>query len=486
MLESKLYNYQIIPIKGFEGTLLKYENYLIFQFIFQFIDSVKIFDKDLINNILANFCLTHNTTYINLYKIKNVSIDIVSYYDGLDQYQILNFQRFVEIRKNGVVSEYRYKNAIFKFIGEYGEITNNKCDFRFTSNIELPAHNLYKQLFEYSMNENQYIFFNIHKLSIKRVLDYINKRLINTGNSLERPLNINDQISLFDLNTITLYEVSDIRDCVNKSILYMPNINISLMNECIIPFIYKDRTINITIEYDTIIVPYSKNLTYTLGVNMFCVEEGNCEIKTIQYGNGISSQKTKIETIDLKEKKIEDIIHTKIINDQIVSYKVNEKNELSVTIDEKLYTGNIYGYKAVTNKRNEKCILELYTLPDSKVAISLKDNTKFRTNKIFAVALYVLDIINEEQNTYILNKLEDTTVYSCIKNIGNFEYNIGNIVEDPNFDPSLDTICVPGIHFCTTIKDAIRFHNIFDVKIINDIKYSVGYPEGLRHRNVNI
>lgn len=110
--------------------------------------------------------------------------------------------------------------------------------------------------------------------------------------------------------------------------------------------------------------------------------------------------------------------------------------------------GEIVGWKRcyVNNNRHEHCLVKLLIPEDAKRSSSTTE--KCRCNKA-----KVLEIIPED---FELEEGQVLTKANSFHN-PNFEYRLGEVVEEHNFDNDWSNECAPGIHFFTKKEDAINY-----------------------------
>lgn len=75
--------------------------------------------------------------------------------------------------------------------------------------------------------------------------------------------------------------------------------------------------------------------------------------------------------------------------------------------------------------------------------------------------------------------IEIATPFIYTKNI--FRYEVGKIVEVPNFNGNLNEVCVPGIHFVLSPTDVFKFHDIKNCKVSNayEVREYNNMPENI-------
>lgn len=68
---------------------------------------------------------------------------------------------------------------------------------------------------------------------------------------------------------------------------------------------------------------------------------------------------------------------------------------------------------------------------------------------------------NAEGNIRYLDPIK--TAYSCVYDQRQIEYTVGEISTDPCFDPDMEKVCVPGIHFCWLRATALEYHGMYNL-----------------------
>lgn len=128
-----------------------------------------------------------------------------------------------------------------------------------------------------------------------------------------------------------------------------------------------------------------------------------------------------------------------------------------------------YGYKVGKTADGKCCIIQLQIPEDARIAIELGED-KLRTDKAKVLSIwsyeYVGDFwkdieINTEGNIKYLDAHQEA--YSCVYDQKQIKYITGQICIDESFDPSLESVCVPGIHFCWLRATALEYHGIYNV-----------------------
>lgn len=155
-------------------------------------------------------------------------------------------------------------------------------------------------------------------------------------------------------------------------------------------------------------------------------------------------------------------------NDSFVEMKVNNQNELHLkTKYSKLWREGTYGYKAVKALDGTPCIAKLLIPEGIRVASdpSAKSALKMRAEAAIVVAIWMLH--HDEKGKHVKYYLSEpvSEAYSCVhKTRGEFVYTLGSFVLADNFNPSLDAVCVPGIHYTVTQEEALAYHNLYHIK----------------------
>lgn len=147
--------------------------------------------------------------------------------------------------------------------------------------------------------------------------------------------------------------------------------------------------------------------------------------------------------------------------DNMLDAEIDDQNRLKIyeTIEgrERLLSCGM-GYKlAVTrDEHRDYCVVVLQIPEMSKVAAGDNYCTKLRTDLAVVLSIHKL-IINEDSISIDEEKIPSAR--SCITKLDGkrLVYHSGRQVVAKEFDPSLEKVCVPGIHFFLTIEDIVKY-----------------------------
>ena len=149
--------------------------------------------------------------------------------------------------------------------------------------------------------------------------------------------------------------------------------------------------------------------------------------------------------------------------EKIAELKINQDNQLQVYEHDNVRK-DCYGYKAAKTPLGKNCIIKLYIPEGAKVAFN-NTETKLRTNKCTPV---IIAPYTSEDQVVEFSGIDDfiEEAYSCVRATG-FKYQVGIDIEIKDFDPHMDDVCVPGIHFHYNLEECFEWHRVNAIEIHN-------------------
>lgn len=121
----------------------------------------------------------------------------------------------------------------------------------------------------------------------------------------------------------------------------------------------------------------------------------------------------------------------------------------------------IIGYKAAVTADNRPCLIELFIPKRARIATSIHAAGKFRADIVVPMKILTVDIRKTTDTNMVmyLSSSGSTEAFSCVyKKAEGLKYVLGSELVDGQFDGKLDEVCVAGIHYCLTKKEALEFH----------------------------
>ena len=174
----------------------------------------------------------------------------------------------------------------------------------------------------------------------------------------------------------------------------------------------------------------------------------------IEYGIGNSIR--RIMQFVTREKKTRSIATQTCSNTgETVIIDANTNKLLGVAVkNKKKDINDLVGYKIARitfNNKLQKCILEVKIPTDARVATD--GYGKYRCDKLIPQEVY----INIENGIKKIPKGELKGLY-CETSVhhSSFKYYIDQLCEEPAFNPDLNKVCTYGLHYCLSIKNAVK------------------------------
>lgn len=128
-----------------------------------------------------------------------------------------------------------------------------------------------------------------------------------------------------------------------------------------------------------------------------------------------------------------------------------------------------YGYKVGKTGAGECCLIKLLIPEDARVALEFGED-KMRADKVQVLSIWTYEYVgnywedvesNAEGNIKYLEPVR--CAYSCVYDQKQIQYNVNEVCLDPNFDPNMERVCVPGIHFCWLRATALEYHGMYNL-----------------------
>lgn len=232
---------------------------------------------------------------------------------------------------------------------------------------------------------------------------------------------------------------------------------IKLFKQYLIPEHWKNNYFIQFLSFDNQIAIFGWLVDQYMPYYGLIITDGNYEEYILKYGNITSSAKKEIDSPNLNEVK-----YQRINSQNDLEININSKNELKLkTASKKLNRKKTYGYKAVKTADGDLAIAKLFIPENAQVAYSpsAHELVKMRSNIAIPISIYRF-----HHNKDIIKYLDEVNCgYSCVYTDAMLKYSVGELITVADFDPSLEHVCVPGIHFTATQEEAFQFHGLENV-----------------------
>lgn len=186
-------------------------------------------------------------------------------------------------------------------------------------------------------------------------------------------------------------------------------------------------------------------------------------VQIYQCGQGQS--KSSYAALDVDKSHTEltkdnDVVTQLRYEDEYLKFSISPTGEVTMDVsNSNIAEFSMIGYKLAKTINNElEVIIKLGIYRNAKVATTCESNAKIRTNHCKVLQI---NIVNKVDDNWVYGKKIRKAKSSVFASKSNFIYTVGDDITINDFDPNLEEVCKPGIHFFSIPELALRNYSSF-------------------------